>query len=305
MAELSDLLGRAARSTATVLIRGETGTGKELAARAIHDLGPRRSGPFVAIHCAALPDALLESELFGYEKGAFTGASCRKPGRIELAQGGTVFLDEIGDVSLQTQVKLLRVVQERTMERLGGNQSIALDVRFIAATHRDLEAMVAREEFREDLFYRLNVVPVTIPPLRARAEDIATLAVHFAATLGASAGRPAMTFEPAAIARLRLESWPGNVRQLQNFVERLIVLCDGPTLRVADVDRELSRGRPGEASPPSGKDAARLDDQRRAAEREAIELAISRAGNNRSLAARVLGISRRTLYNKLAELGLE
>jgi two-component system response regulator AtoC len=319
MVEVSDLLARAARSTATVLIRGETGTGKELAARAIHDRGPRRDGPFVAIHCGALPDALLESELFGYEKGAFTGASCRKPGRIELAQGGTVFLDEIGDISPQTQVKLLRVVQERSIERLGGTETIPVDVRFVAATHRDLEEMVRRQEFREDLFYRLNVVPVTIPPLRARPEDIEALAVHFCATLGGIDGRPAMKLEPAALDRLRAESWPGNIRQLQNFVERLIVLCDGPILRVSDVERELARGRgpliaPPPSSQPSGAGSSssssssgepgRLDDHRRAAEREALERAIAGAGNNRSLAARVLGISRRTLYNKLAELGM-
>jgi DNA-binding NtrC family response regulator len=304
--EVLELLARAAKGTATVLLRGESGTGKELAARAIHDQSPRRAGPFVVIHCAALPDALLESELFGYEKGAFTGAACRKPGRIELAQGGTLFLDEIGDVPLQTQVKLLRVLQERSFERLGGTDTVKVDVRFVAATHQDLDAMVQAKTFREDLYYRLNVIPIVMPPLRARPEDIAPLVVRFAAALGPANGRGAFTFEPAAIERLRRQDWPGNVRQLQNFVERLIVLAEGPVIRSADVERELARtaalARP--AAPASPAAPATLDDHRKRAERDALREALERVQGNRTRAARILGVSRGTLYNMLAEHGL-
>jgi DNA-binding NtrC family response regulator len=308
MREALELITRAAKSTATVLVRGESGTGKELAARAIHDQSPRRAGPFVVIHCAALPDALLESELFGYEKGAFTGAACRKPGRIELANGGTLFLDEIGDVAIETQVKLLRVLQERAFERLGGTETIKVDVRFVAATHQDLEAMVRAKTFREDLFYRLDVVPIMMPPLRKRPEDIAPLVSRFAATFGAESGKSAVTIEPDAVARLRAETWPGNVRQLQNFVERLVVLADGAVVKLADVERELARNV-AIASPPSGPapqppSSSTLDDRRRSAEREALREALDRVHGNRSLAARILGVSRRTLYNKLAEYGL-
>jgi DNA-binding NtrC family response regulator len=304
--EVHDLLARAAKGVATVLLRGESGTGKELAARAIHDLSPRRAGPFVVIHCAALPDALLESELFGYEKGAFTGAACRKPGRIELAQGGTLFLDEIGDVPLQTQVKLLRVLQERAFERLGGTETVQVDVRFVAATHQDLDAMVQAKTFREDLYYRLNVIPVVMPPLRSRPEDIAPLVARFAATLGPLNGKDHVTFEAGAVDLLRGQDWPGNIRQLQNFVERLIVLADGPVIRRKDVERELARsvaiGRP--AAPASPPSAATLDDHRRRAEREALREALDRVNGNRTSAARILGVSRRTLYNMLAEHGL-
>jgi DNA-binding NtrC family response regulator len=266
-------------------------------------MSPRRTGPFVAVHCAALPEALLESELFGYEKGAFTGATCRKPGRLELAAGGTMLLDEIGDVPLQTQVKLLRVLQERKFERLGGTQTLDADVRFVAATHQDLEALVAAKKFREDLFYRLNVVPVTIPPLRARPEDVEGLARGFTTTLGKANGKPGARLEPAALERLRRESWPGNVRQLQNFIERVIVLSDGEVIGLADVERELARA-PMAAAPPEQGQAVTLDAHRREAERDALRSAIERAGGNRALAARILGISRRSLYYKLAEHGL-
>jgi two-component system response regulator AtoC len=307
MREVTDLIARAARSTATVLIRGESGTGKELAARAIHDLSPKAKGPFVVIHCAALPDALLESELFGHEKGAFTGAVCRKPGRIELADGGTLFLDEIGDVPLSMQVKLLRVLQERTFERLGGTESVRVDVRFVAATHQDLDAMVRAKTFREDLFYRLSVVPIVMPPLRARPEDIAPLVARFAAMFGPPSGKGRIVVEPAAVERLRRESWPGNVRELQNFVERLVVLADGDTIGLADVERELARSLSlsSPAEPPAqGPATSTLDDRRRTTEREALVEALARVQGNRTMAARILGVSRRTLYNKLAEHGV-
>jgi len=310
MRECESLIGRAAPGKATVLLRGESGTGKELAARAIHEQSGRRNGPFVRIHCAALPDALLESELFGFEKGAFTGAVQRKPGRVELAEGGTLFLDEIGDVTPAVQVKLLRLLQEREFERLGGVKTLQADVRFVAATHRDLEAMTAAGEFREDLFYRLNVVPIWLPPLRDRAEDIEPLARRFVTDLAAANGRASMTLDREALALLASEPWPGNVRQLQNFVERLVVLSEASVVGATDVRRELARGSPlgaprATASAAAGAEpAGRLDARRREAEREALMTALRQAGGNRSLAARILGVSRRTLYNKLAEQGV-
>jgi len=328
MAECLALLTRAAKSGATVLLRGESGTGKDLAAREIHRQSTRKSGPFVKVHCGALPDNLLESELFGYEKGAFTGASQRKPGRVELAQGGTLFLDEIGDITQAMQVKLLRVLQEREFERLGGTQTLKADVRFIAATHKDLEAMIAKNDFREDLFYRLNVVPVWMPSLRSRRGDIPVLAKHLAETIAAQ-HQHAVSLDSGALAALSAESWPGNVRQLQNFIERLVVLSDGPLVTAADVARELGRrplaestsstpphpsstplpapaplpsdeGIPS-AKPSSSGSGPTLDDRRRVAERDAILTALQQSSNNRTLAARLLGISRRTLYTKLEE----
>src|SRR4051812_36862392 len=204
--DVEALLKRAANGTATVLLRGESGTGKELAARAVHEWSQRRSGPFVKIHCAALPDTLLESELFGYEKGAFTGAASRKPGRVELAQNGTLFLDEIGDITPAVQVKLLRLLQEKEFERLGGTQTLKADIRFVAATHRPLEQMVKASQFREDLFYRLAVVPILLPPLRARPEDVEPLARHFCTVHGEANGRKGLAFEPAAIEVLKTQS---------------------------------------------------------------------------------------------------
>jgi two-component system, NtrC family, response regulator AtoC len=318
MAEMEALLTRAAAGTATVLLRGESGTGKELAAKVVHDASPRRSGPFVKLHCAALPETLLESELFGYEKGAFTGAATRKPGRVELAGGGTLFLDEIGDITPQVQVKLLRLLQEREFERLGGTQTLKVDVRFVAATHRPLEEMVKKGEFREDLFYRLNVVPVWLPPLRTRPEDIEPLARHFLEVHAKANGRQPFTLAADALQALQAQPWPGNVRQLQNFMERLVVLSDGPNLTGEDVARELARqpglmptppqGEPMSAAAPAvaptGSEPKTLESQRRETERQALLDALKRAGDNRTLAARLLGISRRTLYNKLEEYGL-
>ncbi|RKH61256.1 sigma-54-dependent transcriptional regulator [Corallococcus aberystwythensis] len=310
MTEVKSLLVKAAQGTATVLLRGESGTGKELAARALHENSPRRAGPFVKLHCAALPDTLLESELFGYEKGAFTGAATRKPGRVELAHGGTLFLDEIGDVSPAVQVKLLRVLQEREFERLGGTQTVKVDVRFVAATHQALEDGVRRGTFREDLFYRLNVVPLWLPTLRERPEDIALLARHFLDVHAKTNGRPPFTLSEDGLRALQTQPWPGNVRQLQNFLERLVVLSDGPVLTGADVARELSR-QPGIAPapvaaplPPSPSDSVTLESRRKDVEKEALVDALKRAGDNRTLAARLLGVSRRTLYNKLEEHGL-
>jgi two-component system, NtrC family, response regulator AtoC len=289
MRETKELIARASRRDSTVLLRGETGTGKELAARALHDLGHRAEGPFVRVHCAALPDTLLESELFGHEAGAFTGAIRRKPGRVELATGGTLFLDEIGDVTPAVQVKLLHLLQEREFSRLGGTTTLRADVRFVAATHRDLEALVENGNFRADLFYRLQVVPIWLPPLRARPSDVPALIARFVDKLD-----PAVQFDDAAIARLAAAPWPGNVRQLENFVERLVVLRQSSDIGLDVVERELERTP--RSDPPPG-----LAGQRKDAERRAVLDALRQSGGNRSQAARILGISRRTLYKKLEQ----
>ena len=313
MLDLQRTLRRAADGVATVLVRGESGTGKELVARLVHDWSPRRAGPYVKVHCAALPDQLLESELFGYERGAFTGATARKPGRVELAEGGTLFLDEIGDISPATQVKLLRVLQDRKYERLGGTETLSADVRFVTATHRDLEALVREGKFREDLFYRLNVVALWVPPLRARKEDIENLALHFCTSVAAANGRRAPAFDADALALLAAEAWPGNVRQLQNVVERLVVLTPGPRIGASDVTREVKQ-KPGALAfaETSGfapkvdldQTALELEQALRKAEKRAIERAMTSAGGNKNLAARLLGISRRSLYYKLEEHGI-
>jgi two-component system response regulator AtoC len=328
MRQVYATLERAAQGTATVLVRGESGTGKELAARALHDASPRAQEPFVKIDCASLPENLLESELFGYEKGAFTGAVNRKPGRAELADKGTLFLDEIGELTLPLQAKLLRLLQDRQIERLGGTTTIKVDVRVVAATHRDLESMVERQQFRLDLFYRLNVVPLWLPPLRARREDIDILVQHFCRVLGAANGKPNIGIDQSAVKALRGQRWPGNVRQLQNFVERLVVLSPGPMIREEDVRAELSNqvrfatqtGTSAHlpvAAPATVVNETALglthaapsavqplDVQMRETEKRAIERALRLAKQNRSLAARLLGVSRSTLYAKLEEHGL-
>jgi len=312
MGAVRELIAKAAAGKATILVRGESGTGKELVARALHAASDRPGGPFVKVHCAALPDTLLESELFGYEKGAFTGASARKPGRVELAEGGTLFLDEIGDITAPVQVKLLRLLQDRAFERLGGTKTLQADVRFVAATHRDLERMVKSGEFREDLFYRLSVVPLWLPPLRARRSDIARLATHFCATFAAANGKGEVTLGPDALTLLRKERWPGNVRQLQNFIERLVVLSEPGTLGAEDVKRELRQRQPfvtetatvAQTSASLASEVIPLQAEVRRAERRALERALAQADDNRSVAAKLLGISRGTLYNKLQEHGL-
>lgn len=315
MQRVFKMIGRAAPGTATVLIRGESGTGKELVARAIVEQSPRRDRPFVQLQCAALPETLLESELFGYERGAFTGATARKPGRVEVAEGGTLFLDEIGDITPAMQVKLLRLLQERKYERLGGTETRSADVRFIAATHRDLESMVKSGDFREDLFYRLNVVPLWLPPLRGRGGDVALLARTFCRRFGDANGRPQARLGDDAVRALEAERWPGNVRQLQNFIERLIVLCDDDLITADDVRREMSQGQPitthASRAPSTLRTAditrsqiVPLTEEVRQAERKALVRALKYTRGNRTLAARILCISRATLYNKLVEHGL-
>ena len=295
LAAVMKIAHRAANSQSTVLIRGESGTGKGVVAKAVHALSTRAAQPMVKLQCAAFPDALLESELFGYEKGAFTGASMRKPGRVELAQGGTLFLDEIGDVALALQVKLLRLLEERQFERLGGTRAQSVDVRIVAATHRPLEQMVRQGQFREDLFYRLNVLPIEVPPLRQRRDDISVLALRFLDELKAICQKPCKSISADGLKRLQEHPWPGNVRELRNVMERLMVFVDRDEISGTDVRQELGRSDNAPVFPTP---------VRQGSSREELEAILAKAGGNRSLAARLLGVSRRTLYNRLTALGM-
>jgi DNA-binding NtrC family response regulator len=307
MCTLAGLVSRAAATQATVLVRGESGTGKELVARSIHERSPRHAGPFIVVNCGALPEQLLESELFGYEKGAFTGAASHKPGRVALAEGGTLFLDEIGELPGPMQVKLLRLIQMREYEPLGSTKPRLADVRFVAATHRNLEEMIRAGEFREDLYYRLNVLPIWTPPLRERHEDIPALAAHFCAAIGERDARSGLRFSPRALELMVEEVWPGNVRQLQNFVERVAIWSEAPVISEEIVRRELQRSESPSVlagTAEAGDAIGKLGDRRALAEREAVASALKHAHGNRTVAARLLGVSRRTLYNKLAEYGL-
>jgi two-component system response regulator AtoC len=292
-------IAKVAGAASNVLIVGETGTGKEIVAKAIHLAGPRRSRPFIAVNCAAIPETLLESELFGHEKGSFTGAVAARPGRFELADGGTLFLDEVGDAAPPLQARLLRALQERAFERVGGVKTIRVDVRVIAATNRDLAAEVKAGRFREDLYYRLNVVPIAVPPLRERRGDIPPLVRHLADKAAAANGRRAPRFTEEAMAKLAAAPWPGNVRELENAVERAVVMCEGGVVRDDDI--------PGSA-PPSASAAGlkfAVESSAQAVERRMIEEALDRAGQNRTRAAKLLGISRRTLQKKLKEWGMQ
>jgi DNA-binding NtrC family response regulator len=298
---------RAAASDATVLLLGESGTGKELLSRALHQLSPRAKGPFVAINCAAIPEALLENELFGHEKGAFTGANARKIGKAEMAHRGTLFLDEIGDLSLSLQAKILRLVQERQFERVGGVQTLAVDVRVVAATNRDLRQAVAAREFREDLFFRLSVFPVEIPPLRRRRGDVLPLAESFLERYARELGRRDLRLSEPARRALLGHHWPGNVRELQNCLERAAILCDGVEieprhLRLVAEERGPSLADHLDLRAPLaevGERAAAL------AEEEAIRLALSDAQGDRSVAAEKLGVSLSTLGRRIKAMGLE
>ncbi len=306
MQAVHELIARAAPTASAILLRGETGTGKSVLAREIHRRSKVSAGPFVTVFCGTLPEQLIETELFGHEKGAFTGAAQRKPGRVELAQGGTLFFDEIGELSPSTQVKLLRLLQERTFERLGGSETLKTDARFIAATHRDLEEAVRQGEFREDLYYRLNVVPVRVPALRERPRELRQLVERFIADQARLGERGRLTLEPAGLHALEAASWPGNVRQLENFIERLVVLSNGPVLTLGDVERELARqpNVSSAAAPGGSVEQGTLEARRGETEKHALQEALSRSANNRTLAARLLGVSRRTFYNKLQEHGL-
>jgi two-component system response regulator FlrC len=299
--------GQAACCTATVLIEAESGTGKELLARMIHFKSPRCSGAFVAVNCAALPESLLESELFGFEKGAFTGASASKPGKFELANGGTLLLDEIGEMAPILQAKLLRVLQEKEVDRIGGKNPVEIDVRVIATTNRELQSLVRNGDFREDLYYRLNVVRLTIPPLRDRQEDIPLLVDFFCKRYGRDFGRQGISVSPEAFDKLLHHDWPGNVRELENAIQRAVTLCRGSVLRPED----LLLAEP--QVPPSGQArwprSAELGFSAgvtvREMERQLICKTLEDTGGNRTRAAKCLGISLRTLRNKLNEFGLQ
>jgi DNA-binding NtrC family response regulator len=304
MRDVQKRLGRAAGTHSTVLITGETGTGKEVAAHVLHRASARAGGPFVAVNCAAIPDDLLESELFGHGKGAFTGAHAERRGRFEEAHGGTLFLDEVGDMPLAMQAKLLRVLQERQVTPLGTNRPVAVDVRVVAATHRDLPAMVAAGTFRQDLLYRLNVIPLHLPPLRERVADILPLAEHFLATLAASPDAAHKRLSADAQRMLVTFSWPGNVRELANAMERASALAPGALLTREDFAFLFNTtASPNDAIPASLAELP-LNDALAQLERARIVRALALTDGNRAEAARRLGISRQSLYTRLANLGM-
>jgi len=309
MQEVLATVDRVAPTNSTVLLGGESGVGKDLIARAIHEHSRRASGPFVKINCTAIPENLLESELFGYEKGAFTGAVNSKPGKFELADKGTIFLDEIGDVPGSIQVKLLRVLQDREFERLGGTKTLKVDVRVVAATNQDLRAALEEGTFREDLYYRLNVVPISIPPLRERKEDIPYLVDHFIERFAKESGKPIRGITPAAQKLMMEFHWPGNVREVENIIERAVALLAGDMLDSGDIRLDYSPAKPGGADiapeamsaagtfPPPGVTLEQFED-------EIIKEAVRRAKGNKSQAARLLGLSRNALRYRLAKLGV-
>ncbi len=296
MLKVGRTIERVATTNVSVMLLGASGTGKELLAKAVHERSDRASGPFVAINCAAIPENLLEAELFGYERGAFTGAVKSNVGKIELAQGGTLFLDEVGDIPLPLQVKLLRFLQERVIERIGGRQPIGVDTRIVCATHQDLDSMIAEGRFRDDLYYRLAEVVVTIPSLAERAGDAVLLARHFTNRFAREMNPKVQGLAPDALAAIDAYAWPGNVRELENRVKRAVIMADGKMLGVADLDRPGSST--GEALPINLRAA------REVADRKAIRQALSRTDNNISGAAKLLGISRPTLYDLLKQYRL-
>ena len=304
MRRLFAILPQIAESDATVLVEGETGTGKELLARTVHDLSPRRDRPFVAINCGALPDTLLESELFGYKAGAFTGAERDKPGYFALAEGGTILLDEIGETSPAFQVKLLRVLEEREFQPLGATKGERVNVRILAATNRDLEALVAEGTFRRDLFYRINVVRLQLPPLRARREDIPLLVERCIGRMNRLRGRAVAGLEPAALARLMAHDFPGNIRELENIIEHGFILCTGERIGLHHLPANLQAPAAATLPAPTAEPPD-LRAVRAASEEEAIRAALERTHYNRLAAARELGMHKSTLFRKLKKLNLD
>jgi nitrogen regulation protein NR(I) len=320
MRDVYDVIAKVADTPSTVLITGESGTGKELIARALHENSSRQSAPFVRVNCAAIPSELIESELFGYEKGAFTGAVTSKPGRFELAHGGTLFLDEIGEIPVNMQVKLLRALQEQEFERVGGIKTIEVDVRLVAATNRDLVADIERGRFREDLYYRLNVVHLHLPPLRDRTEDIPLLAEHFLVRFNDKLTKAVTGVSDDAMTKLRSYPWRGNIRELENVVERCLLFCDGEVIDVEDLPGEIREGRSqterardavADTMPGLGDTVVEAGGLKEAVkeatmrlERELIVKALDQTGGNVTHTARLLKISRKSLQTKMKELGL-
>jgi two-component system response regulator HydG len=316
--QMMTLIRQVADSSATVLIQGESGTGKELVARAIHDGSPRHAGPFVAVNCAALPETLLESELFGYEKGAFTGAAGRKEGRFELADGGTLFLDEVADLSALTQPKILRVLQEGEFVRVGGTRTLRVDVRIVTATNQDLAQLVRDKRFREDLYYRLNVITVTTPPLRERREDIRVLAQHFLRVYAAKNNRTLEGFSDEALGCLEAYRWPGNVRELENVVERAVVLARGGVIEVGNLPGNVTersvtfaRAEPAAGAPavpgtvPDGVFTIRIGTPLAEIEQRVLEETLRFVKGNRTVTAKLLGIDPKTVFRKLKQVEAE
>jgi two-component system nitrogen regulation response regulator NtrX len=304
MTKLREQVAMAAPTNGRVLIFGENGTGKELVARNIHQLSRRRSAPFVEVNCAAIPEDLIESELFGHVRGAFTGAVADRRGKFELAHGGTIFLDEIGDMSLKTQAKVLRVLQEQVMEAVGGSTRIKVDARVLAATNKDLTTEIRAGRFREDLYFRLNVVPIFVPPLRARQEDIPLLADHFMAMLAREYGRRPKAFEPDAVIALRQYPWPGNVRELRNVIERLMIMVPGDRISSRDLSfLEQSTAAGTETTAPSAMGTP-LHEARDRFERDYILRALASQHGNISRTADALGIERSNLYRKMRGFGI-
>ncbi|PJB44825.1 MAG: two-component system response regulator [Deltaproteobacteria bacterium CG_4_9_14_3_um_filter_44_9] len=300
MKELFETLSMVTPTDATVLLLGESGTGKEIVANSIHQNSPRRENPYIKVNCAALPETLLESELFGHEKGAFTGAIYKKRGRFELADGGTIFLDEIGEMSIPTQTKILRVLQEREFEAVGGTRTIQVNVRIITATNKDLEEEVNKRKFREDLYYRLNVVPITVPPLRDRKEDIPILAEYFLCKYNEKNKRSIKGFEPGVIDALIRYTWPGNVRELENIVERTVIMCRGEMISLNDLPSAIGGSKQEEE-----QSEIIMGHTLRDTEREVIRRTLEKTGGNRTRAATILGITRKTLQNKIKEYRID
>jgi two-component system nitrogen regulation response regulator NtrX len=312
MRSVFEAVRQVAPTDAVVLITGDTGTGKELVARALHEGSPRAKQAFVKVNCAAIPKDLIESELFGHEKGAFTGATARKIGKIEASSGGTLLLDEVGDMALEAQAKLLRVLEENEVERVGGNRSLPVDVRVLAATNKDLPEAIAAGDFREDLYYRLNVVPIRVPALRERRGDIAELVEHFRSRFQGETGRPLHEFDDSAYEALRAWPWPGNVRELRNVVERLEIMTDGDRIQGADVKRILAEARrPGGSAPDGAPGEAALDEDLTLreildrTERSVIRRALEAADGVISDAARRLGMDRANLHRKMRRLEMD
>lgn len=304
MQEVFKTIGRVSVSDSSVLIQGESGTGKELVARTLHQYSNRKNNPFVTINCGAIPEGILESELFGHEKGAFTGAHSRKIGKFEFANGGTIFLDEIGEMSPSLQVKLLRVLQEREFERVGGNEKIAVDVRVVAATNKKLRQSIAEKTFRADLFYRLNVVSIFIPPLRERKEDISLLAAYFRDKYCAKFGKQPKKISQEVIEVLQNYDWPGNVRELENIMEHAIVMGNGQVILAEDLPMEIGSLKKSQPSETKGKQET-LRAMVKSLEKDAIASTLQRTGGNKLQTAKLLGISRRALQYKIEEYGIE